>query len=127
MQRVLIIDNEECIRETLGLFCKEMGYEPVLLEEPNHSLPCQVEHECPLETPCVNALLTDHYLPTMFGLSFLEKLSGRGCKIPEGARAVTSVVLSSQEIERANDIGCKVLLKPVTYEKLKGWLNTVLQ
>ena len=127
MQRILIIDDEECIRETLGEFCIEMGYEPVLVDDPSRSLPCHSRNNCPLDTPCADALLIDHYLPTMFGLNLLENLSRRGCRIPEKARAVTSVILSSEEIERADHVGCKVLLKPITYNKFKGWLRTILQ
>jgi CheY-like chemotaxis protein len=125
MPRILIIDDEECILETLGEFSELLGYEPTLVDDPSLRLPCIDKQECPNEHPCADVLLVDQYLPTMFGLNFTEKLNRRGCKIPEGSKAIITGFLSSQETERANNLGFDVLLKPVTFEKLKNWLNTI--
>ena len=85
MPRILIIDDEECIRETLRELCADLGYEPILVDDPSFCrLPCHETKVCPKETPCVDVLLVDQYLPTMFGLNFIEELNQRGCKIQIG-------------------------------------------
>lgn len=123
MPRILIIDDEQRIAETIGKFSKDLGYDPVHIDDPYFcSLPCHEVKSCPKETPCVDVLLIDQYLPSTFGLKFIEELSKRGCKIPQGSKAIISEMLSSEEIERAKSLGYDVLLKPITFESLKNWL-----
>ena len=35
MPRILIIDDEQCILETLGEFSEMLGYEPILIDDPS--------------------------------------------------------------------------------------------
>ncbi len=125
MPRILIIEDGKCILETLGEFSEILGYAPILVDDPSWCLPCIDKYKCPLERSCADVMLVDHYLPTMFGLNFIEELSRKGCKVPGRSRAIITGVFSSQESERANNLGCDVLLKPVTFEKLKSWLSSI--
>lgn len=123
MPRILIVDDEQCISETLGEFSKDLGYDPIHIEDPSFCcLPCQNEQVCPREVPCFDALLVDQYLPSTFGLKFIQKLNRRSCKIPIGSKAVMSAVLSSLEIDQAKQFGFDVLIKPITFDLLKDWL-----
>jgi len=122
--RILIIDDEPCISDTLSEFSKGLGYEPIHIEDPSFcSLPCNERRVCPKATPCVDALLIDQYLPSTFGLNFIQELEKRGCKIQTGAKAIMSAVLSSQEKALARSFGFDVLIKPVTFDVLRNWLS----
>lgn len=124
MPRILIIDDEQCISETLSEFSRELGYDPIQIEDPSFcSLPCLELKSCPKAAPCVDALLIDQYLPSTFGLRFVKELNRKGCKIPKGSKAIISAVLSTQEKELAKSLGYDVLLKPVTFVCLKEWLS----
>ena len=126
MPRILIIDDEESILETLGAFSEMLGHEPILVDDPSLcSLSCLDKHECPKGQSCADILLVDQYLPTIFGLDYVESQIRKGCKIPEYSKAIITGALTSQEIQRAKSLGCHVLLKPVTFEKFKNWLNTI--
>jgi len=126
MKRILIIDDEQCILETLSEFSKDMGFEPIHIEDPSFcSLPCQEKKSCPKTSPCVDVLLVDQYLPSTFGLQFIKELERRGCKIPTGSKAIMSAVLSSTEKDQARELGFDVLLKPVTFDVLKNWLQAL--
>jgi CheY-like chemotaxis protein len=126
MSRILIIDDEESILESLGAFSEILGYEPTLVDDPSLSSPsCLDKYKCPNDHPCSETLLVDQYLPTMFGLDYLEGQMRRGCKIPKGRKAILTEILSSQEIQRTKNLGCHILLKPVTFVKLKNWLKSI--
>jgi len=123
MRRILIIDDEQCIFETISEFSKELGYDPIHIEDPSFcSLPCHEQKSCPKVSPCVDLLLVDQYLPSTFGLKFVKELNQRGCKIPIGSKAVMSAVLSSDEKAQAKELGYDVLIKPVSFDVLKDWL-----
>ena len=126
MLRILIIDDDELVRETLGEFSQLLGYEPILVDDPSlPPLPCQESQMCSAEHPCADVMLIDHYLPTMFGLDYIESQIRKGCKASAHSRAIITGALSTQETQRAHSLGCHVLLKPISFETFKNWLESV--
>jgi DNA-binding response OmpR family regulator len=128
MQRILIIDDEEGVRETLGVFAEMLGYEPILAEDVTS---CDAIHSanqsCDKEKACADILLIDQHLGSMTGLEFIEQQMRRGCKAAVNCKAIISGALTDEEFRLAHDLGCYVLQKPVTFEILEGWLSSIQQ
>jgi CheY-like chemotaxis protein len=127
MPRILIIDDEECIRETLAVFAEMLGYEPAVAVNPAE---CDVSNstsgECAKETACADLLLIDQNMPnSMMGLDVIQRQIERGCKLDIQYKAVMSGALTEDEIKQAKKLGCHVLHKPVSFEILEKWINSV--
>lgn len=123
MQRLMIIEDEECIRETLGIFSEMLGYEPIIATD---SSSCPAIHsdgqECLKDHPCADILLIDQGLPSISGLNFIESQIQKGCKVLAHRKALMSGALTKEEFIRTQKIGCHFLQKPVTFDVLKDWL-----
>jgi DNA-binding response OmpR family regulator len=128
MARILIIDRDETVRETLGVFSEMLGYEPLYAED---AATCQAIHSanqsCSAENACAEILLIDQRLQTMTGLEFVERQIQKGCKAATNCKAVMSDALTKQEFMLARQLGCYVLQKPVTYEIFENWLQSISQ
>ena len=126
MPRILIIDRDENVRETLGVFTEMLGYEPLFAADASS---CSIIHaanqNCTEEHPCADILLIDQRLESMPGLKFVEKQIHKGCKAAARCKAIMSSTLTTEEFNYADKIGCHVLQKPVTYEILENWLHSV--
>lgn len=126
MSRILIIDDEEGIREILGVYCEMLGYEAVLAADPSF---CQSFHtdnqQCTNENPCTDILIIDQNLPGMKGLDLIERQVEKGCKVPPQCKAVISASLSDDEFRQAKTIGCHVMQKPITFEIFESWLQSL--
>jgi len=115
--RIIIIDDEECIRETFKWHFEDQGYEVMTFAEP---LQCQVYNQCACThaQACGDILLVDYYMPRMTGLEFLELMARRGCKGKPENKIIMSGDTSAIEMDRVKKIGCRVLQKPVPLAKL---------
>ncbi len=126
MQRILIIDPEENVRETLGVFCEMLGYEPLFAADASS---CRVIHaenqNCAEENPCADIILINQGLPTMTGLEFVERQIEKGCKAAVHCKAIMAKTLTPEEFKLTKTLGCHVLQKPVTYEIMEQWLASV--
>ena len=123
MQRILIIDDEECIRETLGTFSEMLGYKPILAADPKLCNALHPDNEqCQRDQPCADILLVDQGLPGISGLRFIERQIRKGCRVPTHRKALMSGALTEHEHRQALKMGCHVLQKPVTLQVLQDWL-----
>ena len=120
--KVFVIDDEECIRDSIGWFLTDLGYDVVTATEPTS---CNVYkgHDCSQEHPCGHALIIDHNMPGMTGIEFIERLMSRGCKGMLSNMLVISGDINPGDIEKATGLGCMVAQKPVTLDFLKKWLE----
>ena len=77
--RVFIIDDEDCIVDTLRRFPVEQGPEVITAKEP---LYCDIQHECDCSapSPCGDILLVDQEMPRMKGLDFIDFMHKRAAK-----------------------------------------------
>ena len=69
-RRILIVDDEENVRRALRRSLRNEGYEPLVARSPEEGL------EILKSTP-VDAVLSDHLMPTMTGLEFLNRVRDR--------------------------------------------------
>jgi len=126
MRNLLIIEHEDSVRDDLGLYTKELGYKPILISD---LLVCNsvksVGQQCHTKKPCAEFLLIDNDCPAIDGLSLIELQAEKGCTVNKQRKALMASTLTDKEHKKATTLGCAVLLKPVTYEKFKNWLNRV--
>lgn len=126
MPRILIIDTEESIRETLDVFAEMLAYKATLAINPAS---CDVYSpsfcECSKECACTEILLIDQNMPGMTGLELIQRQHEFGCKIAAKSKVVMSGVLTVEERQLATELGCFVMQKPVSFEVLEQILNTI--
>lgn len=80
-------------------------------------------NSCPVETPCVNFLLTDNSMPGMTGLEFLTRLKHIGCKIPDCQKAIISGDLSDEDLITAKQLVSHVFVKLGSKELIDSWIK----
>ncbi len=123
MRSMLIIENEDSVRDVLGGYSEKLGYKPILLSDP---LVCKAlqpgAQQCSTTKPCADTLLIDKDLPAIDGLSFIECQIENGCKIATYRKALMVNKITEQSLKNANRLGCHVLQKPVTFKTLETWL-----
>lgn len=119
--KVFLIDDEECIRDSIKWFLDDLGYDVVVANMPEN---CDVfhGHDCTKENPCGHALIIDHNMPSTNGIDFIEQLIKRGCKGMVSNMLVISGDIRQVDIDKATRIGCTVMQKPVSFKTLVAWL-----
>ncbi|NIR94792.1 MAG: response regulator, partial [Gammaproteobacteria bacterium] len=124
--RILIIDDEECIRDSLAIFAEDLGLDPVVASAPEQCTLFQdPSGHCCKSKSCTDILLIDNHLPGISGLDFIELQLEKGCKVAVSNKAVMSGAFSSRDYLHAKNLGCHVLQKPVTYELFCNWINNL--
>ena len=115
--RIFVIDDEESIRETFQWHLEAEGHEVLVAEEP---LICDIYHgcDCREEHPCGDLLFVDYLMPLMTGLEFIEMMHKRGCKGNPANKYIMSGNVNVIDMDRVKEIGCNVIQKPVTLEKI---------
>ena len=101
---VLIVDDDESIREVLQLMLQLKGYESAVTANGDEALAWLRANE----RPCL--ILLDLMMPVMDGLRFLD------CARSEGFRSVPTVVVTAFRDDRSTIDGCPVLRKPVEFD-----------
>lgn len=120
--RVMIIDDEECIRESLYLHLTELGHEVLTFEKPLNC-PAFNDHECNLKGPCADIILVDQNMPGISGLEYLRQSTMHGCLVlPPNRILMTGDASPEIELE-VNRIGCKLIQKPLRLEKLEELID----
>ena len=122
--RVLIIDDEECIRDSLGLYLSEKGYEVQTANDPSICIGVKDGFNRSTE-PCADVIIVDQWMPVMTGIDFLSQRHEWGCKSASQHKALMSANLSEDLKEQAIQLGCKVFEKPVRLSEIEEWLAAV--
>jgi CheY-like chemotaxis protein len=123
MRSLLIMENEDSVRDTLGSYSEQLDYKPILLSDPSVCKALQPgEQQCPTQKSCADALLIDRDLPAIDGLNLIERQIEKGCKVAARRKALMVSMITEPDLEKARNLGCHVLQKPVTSESLESWL-----
>lgn len=116
--KILVIDDEECIRDTYRWHLEELGHEVLTAPEP---MMCDVYngHDCQKTHSCADLLIIDFNMPRVTGLEFIEMLSMRGCKSLSSNKVIISGDTTSIDMVKVKQLGCQVLQKPVPLDRLE--------
>ena len=122
--RAIVIDDDRSCRQLLSMVLERKGYEVISLSDPSACpLYMDLECTCPHDQACGDFLITDNRMPRMTGLEFVEHQSRRGCKGIVGNKLVISGTWTPTEIEKAEQLGCKILRKPYKLNQLFAWIE----
>jgi len=115
--RILIIDDEACVRESLAIYLADLGHEVFIAERPG---PCHLECPvaCSVDTFCVDLLLVDQNMPGESGLDYIRGQIKRGCRLPTSRQVLISGVVTPELEAALAELGCRVLHKPFRLEQL---------
>ncbi|PLY01099.1 MAG: hypothetical protein C0623_06025 [Desulfuromonas sp.] len=124
--RILVIDDEESIRDSLALYFREKGYDVVSADHParcdgNRNRLCHGYDEC------ADVLIIDQWMPEMTGLQYLSGRHDWGCRAMAQHKALMSANLPNELRAQAIELGCKVFAKPVRFADLDQWLESVVR
>ncbi len=122
--RAIVIDDDEACRDLLALRLRQRGYEVICFPDPTACpLYEDAECSCPQEEVCGDFLLTDNLMPGMSGLELIERQLQGGCKGMVDHKAVLSGTWSQEDVQKAQELGCKVFDKPFHAEAIETWLD----
>jgi len=114
--RVLVIDDEECIRDTIKWHLEDQGHEVLTFSDPTEidfDAICNQSNTC----PC-HILLTDFQMPKMNGIQFLKEVNKRDCKVIPENRYLITAYGNSIPTEEVEQIGCTTVHKPLSLRQL---------
>ncbi len=119
MKKVLIIDDEEFIREMLFEFVSDLGdYEVITAENGVSSFKI-------IDNENIDAIILDYTLPDIRGDAFLETMKNKGLTIPV---ILTSGLSSNLEIEDDyKDFVVSSLQKPFDLKILAETLKNIFK
>jgi len=123
--RIFVIDDEECIRDSLRWHLEDLGHEVITAADPSG---CAVYagHDCARDLPCGHVLFIDEHLPKMGGLDFIAMMVERGCKGLTRHKIVMSGNVGLSARERAVRLGCRLVQKPLTLAQVDAILAEIL-
>jgi CheY-like chemotaxis protein len=125
MLNVLIVDDEECIRDSLKIHLTHLGYKVETAEHPLECI-CVQNSACQEESPFADVIITDQCMPHMTGLDFIASRVERGCKGAEQHLAIMSANLTDDDLLRAADLGCTIFTKPFSLVEIETWLEEIV-
>ncbi len=120
--RIIIIDDEECIRDSLAFHLSDLGHE-VLTYDKSRFCPAFNHHQCEVKGACADIVLVDHNMPEVTGLEHLKHLTRHGCQIlPRNRILMTGD--ASPDLEKAVvKMGCKIIQKPLRLNELDALIE----
>ena len=122
--KIMIIEDEMCIRDSLQWFLEDLGHDVIAGDSP---FDCNVYNggKCTKRVSCTDVLIIDQHLPGMRGLDFIEQLAERGCKGITSNMLLMSGDTTSIDLQKAERLGVNVVQKPMDFEYLENWLNNL--
>lgn len=122
--KIIIVDDEESIRDTFRWYLEDLGHEVSTFAEP---LECDIKTHCSCQksTACCDALLIDYHMPTMNGLDFIEGQMKGGCKGDPRNILLMSGDTTRIDMNKVAAIGCRIEQKPLSLDTLETWIDEV--
>ena len=108
--KILLIDDDEWIRDSLRLFFESEGCQIVALETAEEGLKA-------LQCESYDIIITDYRLPGMDGLTFLEQIQASHTN---AVKILITAYKSKEVVNQAKNIGVQGLIsKPFTSETIE--------
>jgi DNA-binding NtrC family response regulator len=115
--KIMLIDDDEWIRDSLSLFFEAEGCHLLALETAEEGLSA-------LKRQVYDIVIADYRLPGMDGLAFLEQTQNL---CPHALKMLITAYKSPEVVTKANRIGIHDLIeKPFTSETIEGTLSRLI-
>lgn len=119
MSRILVVDDEQVVRELTVEILRRSGYRP-------HGVPSAQQALALLDQEQFDLVVSDVVMPEMTGVEFLYELRKRRLELP-----VLLMTGGSKEPERATravELGaCSLLYKPFSHAELTAAVSAALE
>lgn len=109
--RIVIIEDEESIRETMKWYFEDLGYQVVAAIAPNFCQGINTQ-ECTASSRCADLLFIDQNLSGVTGLEYVRWLISRGCRLPADQVWIMTGALTAAVRAEAAGLGCNAVAKP---------------
>lgn len=120
--RILIFEDNDMLCSTLKAILGELGYEVHPFSNPAMCpLYYGTDHNCLLDHPCSDIIISDINMPFENGVQFIRNLLNKGCKVK--FRALMSAGWTKSDLQFAESIGCRVFNKPFNLDEMIKWLS----
>lgn len=118
-KRILVVDDEECIADTLALILRSFGYEVTARNDARSAL-----HDCEVQTP--DLVLSDVVMPEVNGIELAIQVEQRypTCKILLISGLGSSFGLAAEASERGHKF--EILSKPIRPAELVAKIEAAL-
>jgi CheY-like chemotaxis protein len=122
--RVIILEDSKAILTLLKEVFGDRGYEIFAFSNPS-ICPLQLipECRCAENQTCADLIVSDLNMPTMSGLRFIRNQRQKNCKCKYVALISSS--WTEEDLELAQQLGCKTFTKPLLFDDLEEWLDSV--
>jgi CheY-like chemotaxis protein len=120
--RILIVDDEECIRDSLQMHLSEKGHDVTTRAHPSR---CDgsANRLCHGYEECADVLIIDQWMPQMTGIEYLARRHDWGCRAVGQRKALISANLPDHLHAQAIELGCTVFDKPVSLGQIELWIE----
>lgn len=122
MSKILVVDDEERMRDVLGRFLTKVGYEVVLASAGTEAL------EIILKTPGIDLAVVDMKMPSMTGVEVLRKIREKNIQLP--VILLTGSIDTEKSNDFLNDMGlskANICYKPIDLYVLYEMIQKKLQ
>jgi two-component system response regulator (stage 0 sporulation protein F) len=116
-KRILVVDDQESMRDMLADLLDMMGYEPCTVESGSQAL----EHLIASE---IDLVITDLNMPEMDGLELMKRIKERTPKMP--VIVITGYGTFNTERQVLSDGADGYIPKPCTINRVQETVNTAL-
>lgn len=122
--KVLVFEDDPSMSNLFGMMLQGCGYDVSIFPDPTA---CQVYRnqkcDCPMDSPCADAIITDISMPNMTGIELLRLQRKRGCKALDANKALMSAADTPLHREAIEELGCHFFRKPFKMSEIKQWLE----
>jgi len=123
--RIIVLDMDESTRDLVTIIAKNKGHEVLALPEP---IVCPLYSDldccCSQDLACGDLMIISNRMAKMSGLKLIKKQLEGGCKGATQNKLVLSTsIRKSREFSFANELGCKVIMKPFKVSEISKWID----
>lgn len=121
MARILIVDDDETTRYSVGLMIQKMGHIPIFSGDGQHA------YETLLVDPGIELLITDMLMPRMDGRDLIRAIRGHA-RFSQLPIVIMSAVLGPKEIYELLELGAaRFQAKPLDVRELQENVDSCLE